>query len=135
MKILNTGIQGKNYFFAFLLFMPLIASAQNQFNLNELGDGQLILNLSASEQTSVQQDTLNVLMQYTAQGRDSTALQDEVNQAMREALAILEKTNNNISGKIFVRGDSDLDYGRIMNVVKIINAAGFTQVVLVTQVN
>ena len=48
---------------------------------------------------------------------------------------LLEKTNNNISGKIFVRGDSDLDYGRIMNVVKIINAAGFTQVVLVTQVN
>ena len=94
MKILNSGIQGKNYFFAFLIFMPFIASAQNQFNLNELGDGQLILNLSASEQTSVQQDTLNILMQYTAQGRDSTELQDEVNQAMREALAILEKTNN-----------------------------------------
>ena len=48
---------------------------------------------------------------------------------------LLEKTNNNINGKIFVRGDSALDYGRIMNVVKIINSAGFTQVVLVTQVN
>ena len=61
---------------------------------------------------------------------------DEDNVKLRQIPnKLLEKTNNNINGKIFIRGDQELDYGRIMNIVKIINAAGFTQVVLVTQVN
>ena len=63
------------------LVLALPAVAQNQFDLNTLEPGQLILNLSATEQTNVEQDTLNVFMQYTAQGRNSTALQGEVNKA------------------------------------------------------
>ncbi len=85
----------KNVLFL-LVMMSCISSlhAQNQFNLNELQAGQLVLNLSATEQLSVDQDTLNVYMQYSVQGRNTTALQNEVNEAMRETLKILDATNN-----------------------------------------
>ena len=48
---------------------------------------------------------------------------------------LLKATNNNISSKIFVRADTKIDYGRVMEVVKIINSSGFTQVVLVTEIS
>lgn len=64
--------------------------AQNEFSLGTLQPGQLLLNLSATEQRDVGQDTLNASLQYAAQGRDRTALQDDVNAAMRKALDILE---------------------------------------------
>lgn len=46
---------------------------------------------------------------------------------------LLASTNNNLNSKIYVRADQNLDYGRVMEVVKIINAAGFNQVILVTE--
>jgi len=96
MKNLCLNRYSLNYLLSLLMVMtcssPLLA--QNQFNLNELQTGQLVLNLSATEQLSVDQDTLNVYMQYSAQGRNTSALQNEVNEAMREALKILEATDN-----------------------------------------
>ncbi|MDG2175545.1 MAG: SIMPL domain-containing protein [Gammaproteobacteria bacterium] len=76
------------------LFISLPLQAQNTFDLAVLELGQLILNLNATEQVSVEQDTLNVAMQFSVEGRDSTDLQNEVNQAIREARDILEGTNN-----------------------------------------
>ena len=96
MKNLCLNRYSLNYLLSLLMVMtcssPLLA--QNQLNLNELQTGQLVLNLSATEQLSVDQDTLNVYMQYSAQGRNTSALQNEVNEAMREALKILEATDN-----------------------------------------
>ena len=46
---------------------------------------------------------------------------------------ILQITNNDINSKIFVRADKRIDYGKVMEVVKIINLAGFSKVVLVTE--
>ncbi len=66
------------------------AQAQNQFSLGELQPGQLVLNLSATEQQDVAQDTLNASLMFSTQGRDKTAIQNEVNTAMRNALDILE---------------------------------------------
>lgn len=77
-----------------VLFTPSMLYAQNQFNLNALSPGQLVLNLSATEQVNVEQDTLNISLQYSAQGRNSTALQNEVNEAMRSARDILDNTDN-----------------------------------------
>ncbi len=48
---------------------------------------------------------------------------------------LLAITNSNIDSKIFVRADSKIDYGRVMEAVKAINSAGFTQVVLVTELS
>jgi predicted secreted protein len=64
--------------------------AQNEFALGTLQPGQLLLNLNATEQRDVAQDTLNATLQYSAQGRDRGDLQNEVNTAMRKAIDILE---------------------------------------------
>src|SRR5687768_1297370 len=71
-------------------FVCAAAQAQNQFSLGELQPGQLVLNLSATEQQDVAQDTLNASLMFSTQGRDKTAIQNEVNTAMRKALDILE---------------------------------------------
>ena len=77
-----------------VLLFSLPLRAQNTFDLGALEPGQLILNLNATEQVNVEQDTLNVSMQFSVEGRDSTDLQNEVNQAIREARDILEDTDN-----------------------------------------
>ncbi len=46
---------------------------------------------------------------------------------------LLKISNNNLNSKIHVRADKNIDYGRVMEVVKIISLAGFNQVVLVTE--
>ena len=77
---------------ALLLLLPgLPAGAQNNFDLGDLDPGQVLLNLSAAEQIEVEQDTLSATLQYSTQGRDKNALQDEVNRAMAGALALLEE--------------------------------------------
>lgn len=42
-------------------------------------------------------------------------------------------TGNNPDVRIFVRGDAAIDYGRVMEVMGTINAAGYKKVALVTQ--
>ncbi|MDT8399536.1 MAG: SIMPL domain-containing protein [Pseudomonadales bacterium] len=73
-------------------FLAGPASAQNQYDLSGLEPGQLLLNLSASEQISVAQDTLNATVEYSAQGRDKLALQNEVNTFIKKALDILDQS-------------------------------------------
>ena len=72
-----------------LLLFP-VAHAQNQLSLGELQPGQLVLNLSATEQQDVAQDTLNASLMFSTQGKDKAALQNEVNTTMRKALDLLE---------------------------------------------
>ena len=42
-------------------------------------------------------------------------------------------TNNNPDVRIFVRGDASVNYGRVMEVMGTVNAAGYKKVALVTQ--
>ena len=42
-------------------------------------------------------------------------------------------TGNNPDVRIFVRGDKSIDYGRVMEVMGTVNAAGFRKVALVTE--
>ena len=46
---------------------------------------------------------------------------------------LIDLSGKNLSNKILVRADKNLDYGRVMEVVRIISVAGFNQVVLVTE--
>ena len=46
---------------------------------------------------------------------------------------LIDLSDKNLSNKILVRADKNLDYGRVMEVVRIISVAGFNQVVLVTE--
>jgi predicted secreted protein len=74
-----------------LLGTAPLATAQNQLSLGELERGQLALNLNLTEERQVEQDTLNASLQFTAQGRDRRALQNEVNENMAKALAELRE--------------------------------------------
>ncbi len=42
-------------------------------------------------------------------------------------------SEGNLDNKINIRADKSLDYGEVMNLVKIINVSGFSQVILVTE--
>ncbi len=42
-------------------------------------------------------------------------------------------THNNSEARIFVRGDRAISYGRVMEVMGTINAAGFSKVALITE--
>lgn len=64
----------------------------------------------------------------------SIYLQDDLVKFNILGSRLKEISANNFSRKVFVRADRDLDYGRVMEVVKTISQAGFTQVVLVTEI-
>jgi len=87
-KFLNRPLVALLSLLWFLGLAPVL-QAQNQLNLGELQTGQLVLNLSVTEQQQVEQDTLNAYLVFMVQGRNKTALQDEVNAAMQKALALL----------------------------------------------
>lgn len=63
----------------------------------------------------------------------SIFLQEEALKLSNLPAKLLELSGNNLNNKIYVRADKKLDYGRVMEVVKSVNLAGFNQVVLVTE--
>lgn len=77
----------------YFLQVSVIAQAQNQFSLNTLQSGQLLLNISAVERVEVDQDTLNISLQYITTGQNRVALQNEVNTVMAAALDILQDSS------------------------------------------
>jgi len=46
---------------------------------------------------------------------------------------IISFSSSNFNKKIMVRADKSIDYGKVMEVVRVINVAGFSQVALVTE--
>lgn len=46
---------------------------------------------------------------------------------------LVDLSAGNLSNKILVRADKNIDYGRVMEVVRNVSVAGFNQVVLVTE--
>lgn len=42
-------------------------------------------------------------------------------------------TKNRTDARIFVRGDKDIDYGKVMEVMGLINGAGYTKVALIAE--
>lgn len=76
------------------LALPLKAKAQTQDPLLALPDGQVILNISATERREVPQDLLVATLSYTATNRNSRDLQDEINSAMKQALDKAENTKD-----------------------------------------
>lgn len=60
-------------------------------------------------------------------------IQDEQVKLSNISAKLLEVTGNNFNSRIQVRADKQIDYGRVMDVIKSINLAGFSQVALVTE--
>jgi predicted secreted protein len=82
----------RTFIVVFLSVLAMSASAQNNFDLDILDQGEIMLNLNANEQAEVEQDTLHANLYFSSQGRDRVALQDEVNRKMAEALEVLESS-------------------------------------------
>jgi biopolymer transport protein TolR len=59
----------------------------------------------------------------------NTPIEEDVLVARLEAIS-----KNGYDQRIFVRGDKSVDYGRVMEVMGLLNAAGFTHIGLVTDV-
>jgi biopolymer transport protein TolR len=60
---------------------------------------------------------------------------NETNIALEELAPRLKAvTNEKLDTRIFVRGDKNADYGAVINVIGVINEAGFTKVALVTNI-
>jgi len=85
----------------------------------------------ANNSSSQQDDPITVSIKNDG----SVYVGDEMVKLKALPETLLQMTNNNITGKIFVRADTKIDYGRVMEVVKVINSSGFTQVVLVTELS
>ncbi|MCG8509422.1 MAG: protein TolR [Rhodospirillales bacterium] len=60
-------------------------------------------------------------------------LQDTEVELENLAPRLVAITNNNPEARIFVRGDQAIPYGRVMQVMGTVNAAGFSKVALVTE--
>jgi len=69
----------------------------------------------------------------TAQGKVFVQKQEIPLEALRDKLNAVAGQKKDT--RIFVRGDRNIDYGRIMAVVGEVNAAGFSKVALITDVN
>jgi predicted secreted protein len=69
------------------------AFAQNNFDLSLLNPGEIMVNLNATEQLEVEQDTLHAGLVYTTRGRDQVVVQDQVNQVMAGVQALLEDSD------------------------------------------
>ena len=112
-----------------LLITVSAASAQNNFDLEVLNPGEVMLNLNANEQTQVEQDTLHANLYFAAQGRDRVALQDEVNRKMADAQEVLSESDLEYSiqqYRVFqiqpnrpTRGDPDSPMWRAQQAVQI----------------
>lgn len=75
----------------FLLTLPLPAAAQVEDPILSMPDGQVILNISATERREVEQDLLVATLSYSATNKDSRELQNEINLIMAKALETVKK--------------------------------------------
>jgi len=68
----------------------------------------------------------------TIQADGTVYLQEEVIEVGELAQKLMAIVENGYDERIFVRGDKNVNYGRIMAVMGTINAAGFRRVALIT---
>ena len=73
------------------------------------------------------------IISVSAKSDGSIFLQDEAIKLGSLPKKLLELTKNDLSNKICIRADKKIDYGRVIEILSVINLAGFTQVTLETQ--
>lgn len=81
-------------FSLFLISLSVPAFAQVEDPILSMPDGQVILNISATERVEVEQDLLIANLAYVATNRDARALQNEINTVMASALKTAKKVDD-----------------------------------------
>ncbi len=89
------------------------------------------INLPQGVETANEEKLQTITVSVKSDG--TIFLQDDPIKSSILTSRLKEISANNFTRKIFVRADKSLDYGNVMDVVKTISVAGFTQVVLVTE--
>ncbi len=77
-----------------LLSFSTPALADTEDTILSMPDGQVILNISATERREVEQDLLVANLSYVATNADARELQNEINEAMAEALKTAKKVSD-----------------------------------------
>ncbi len=77
---------------------------------------------------SAQEEFLTV----TLSGENQLYLNDDVVNTANIILSIRNKIGENLDKTIFIRGDKIVKYGDIMNIIDILNRAGYKKTILVT---
>ncbi len=93
--------------------------------------GSVNIDLPSGSSKSISEDVPPISVTIKKDG--VIFLQDNLIKLNNLPRKILRAANNDIGIKIFVRADKKIDYGRVMEIVKIINLTGFSKVVLVTE--
>ncbi len=89
------------------------------------------VDLPKAQARSINQDKEPLVVSIDAQGR--VYLQETVTELDALVAKLKAVTGANADARIFVRGDKGVTYGRIMEVMGTINAAGFNKVALVAE--
>lgn len=89
------------------------------------------INLPKGAPAPVNERTQPISISIKADG--SIFLEENSVKLTRITSKLFKLTKNNLNTKIYVRADKALDYGRVMEVIKVVNLAGFKQVSLATE--
>lgn len=80
-------------------------------------------------------DSKEELITISIKQNGSIFLQEEEIKLNSISQSLRQITNDNLDSKIYIRADQSLDYGRVMDVVRIVNSSGFSKVILVTELS
>jgi biopolymer transport protein TolR len=61
-------------------------------------------------------------------------LEDENIKSQYLAKKLIKLTNSDLTSKIFIKADKNLNYGTVMDIIKTINDAGFASASLITEI-
>src|ERR1700744_1194980 len=88
------------------------------------------LDLPKTEARSIQQDKEPLVVSINATG---VYVQENLTPPEDLVAKLKAITNSNPDARIFVRGDKDITYGQLMDVMGMISSAGFNKVALVAE--
>jgi biopolymer transport protein TolR len=90
------------------------------------------INLPKGSQDPISESNTPISISIKHDG--SIYLQDKIIKINQLNNNLSKLTTNNFDTKIFVRADKSIDYGKVMDVVSLIGIAGFSKVILVTDI-
>ena len=90
------------------------------------------INLPKGSQDPISESNTPISISIKHDG--SIYLQDKIIKINQLNNNLSKLTTNNFDTKIFVRADKSIDYGKVMDVVSLIGIAGFSRVILVTDI-
>ena len=90
------------------------------------------INLPKGASTSSNENIVPIAISIKSDG--SLYLQENPVKIGQLTANLLKLTSSNFETKIFVRADKSLDYGKVMDIVSLIGVAGYSKIVLVTDI-